>query len=70
MRPGLIWQSVVLRVRRAGIAIRRFFGPSRVHDESRPKMPRAPFCVWYGRAAFCLHFPDPRQQSRPPTGPR
>ena len=70
MRPGLTWQSVARRMQRAGIAVRRFFGPLRAHDESRPKMPRAPFFVSYGRAAFCLHFPDPRLQSRSPTGPR
>ena len=70
MRPGSIWQSVARRMRRAGIAIRRFFGPLQADDERRPKMPRAPFFVSYGRAAFCLHFPEPRPPSRSPTGPR
>ena len=70
MRPGSIWQSVARSMRRAGIAIRRFCGPLRPDDGSRPKMPRAPFFVSYGRAAFCLHLPEPRSQARPPTGPR
>ncbi len=70
MRPGSIRQSVARRMRRAGTAIRRFCGPLRPDDGSRPKMPRAPFFVSYGRAAFCLHFPDRRPQSRSPIGPR
>ena len=70
MRPGSIWQSVARRTQRAGIAIRRFFASLPADDERRPKVPRAAFCVSYGRAAFCLHFPDPRLQSRSPTGPR
>ena len=67
MRPGSIWQAVAKRMQRAGIAMRHFFGPLRAHDERRPKMPRAPLFVSYGRAAFCLHFPDSRPRSRPPT---
>jgi hypothetical protein len=70
MRPRSSWQSIARRMQRAGIAIRRFFGPLRPDDESRPKVPRAPFFVSYGRAAFCLHFPDPRPPSGSPTGPR
>ncbi len=70
MRSGSIRRSVARRMRRAGIAIRRFCAPLRPDDGSRPNTPRAPFFVSYGRAAFCPHFPDQRAQSRSPTGPR
>ena len=70
MRSGSIRRSVARRMRRAGIAIRRFCAPLRPDDGSRPNMPRAPFFVSYGRAAFCLHFPERRPQARSPTGPR
>ena len=70
MRPGSIWQAVAKRMQRAGIAIRRLFRPLGADDGSRPNVPRAPFFVSYGRAAFCLHFPERRPQSRPSTGPR
>jgi hypothetical protein len=51
-------------LRRAGDAIKKFFGPLEPAGAPGATRERAsvPPCVWYGRAVFCLYLPEPFPQ--------
>ena len=62
VRVGRVRRSTLARLRRIGIAIKRFFGTFEPTDAFEPggsrKAVAAPRCVWYGRAVFCMHYPE------------
>ena len=70
MKVQPAWRATAAWLRCAAHAISRFLGPFELDDAPAPARARqratAPLCVSYGRATFCLHFPE----SRPDPGHR
>ena len=67
MNAGMNCRWSMVRLRRVGVALRKFLGPLELNrpfgpDGSRGRLVMPPF-VWYGRAAFCMHFPEPHALS-------
>ena len=64
MNAGLVCRSTAARLRRAGVAIKEFFGPLDPAHDAEPSGSRKhavpPFCVWHGRAVFCMYYPEPQ----------
>ncbi len=73
MNVGLVCRSAAARLRRAGLAIKEFCGPLAAADvaapttSSKPAVP--PFCVWHGRAVFCMYYPEPHPLPEAGDGP-
>ena len=61
MNVGLVGRSAAVRLRRAGVAIKEFFGP--IEAAGSRTRAAAPFCAWYGRAVFCMHWPEPQPRA-------
>ena len=65
MEPGedvvSIRHSASTWLSRAGMAIKKFFGPFEpaTAPGASSKHACALTCVWYGRAMFCLYLPEP-----------
>jgi hypothetical protein len=64
MKVGSVCRLAATRLLSSSLAIKKFFGPLDPADPASSTSSRtrtvAPFCVSYGRAVFCMHYPVPQ----------
>ena len=72
MKVVSVRRSAAACFRRAGAAVRKFFGPFEPARTVRPARPNervvAPFHVSYGRVVFCLYYPRTPQSGSDAQG--